>query len=279
MTAQELKNLVIQRLTRVGEDRITDVDIRTVFNEVIDFITSSQLGDLLPFWQPDLDFNNNGTGAGAYCIYVDYYGNNRFWKSKINSNINNEPPLSSGFIETDQWVEISPSFGSSIQLYAPGIFGDGLVIVAHNHSVDGRGLYWLSEAVPRPFESVNIENEIVTNKWIRLGGSGGGGSSSNRLEIFEIRSNLFTEQEASFRGLISNMSVYITNELLSVTYEARLDTGAYSAHANLVALQAWINANITGTEASGTVYWIKVLATYKPSALGRAEVRLTYTAS
>ncbi|HEY8936701.1 MAG TPA: hypothetical protein VIM65_15840 [Cyclobacteriaceae bacterium] len=114
-----------------------------------------------------------------------------------------------------------------------------------------------------------------------------GGGSSNaasvaiaKYSLFHFNSNLFTEQFSSFRGLITIVSSYLTDQLSSVSFEVRLDTvSVWTALANLVALQTWINTNITGSESSGTVYWVKVLATYKVGGLGDAEVRLTYMPS
>lgn len=122
---------------------------------------------------------------------------------------------------------------------------------------------------------------ISTTEAIQLNSSsGGGGADLSRRNFYRFQSNLFTEQALSYRGLISSLSTYLTNQLTSVTFEVRLDSSStWTTIADLTALQTWINSNITGTEASGTLYWIKVLATYTSSGTGEAEVRLSYTAS
>jgi hypothetical protein len=115
--------------------------------------------------------------------------------------------------------------------------------------------------------------------YIQVGG-GGVAIDYTRRTVFRFNSNLFTEQALSFRGLISLLSESITNELTSVSYESRLDVSAvWVVHANLAALQSWINSNVTGTEAAGTRFWIKCLATYSLTGIGVAENTFNYTAS
>lgn len=122
---------------------------------------------------------------------------------------------------------------------------------------------------------------ISTTQFVTVSqGGGGGGADMSRRTPFRFNSNLFTEQSLSFRGIITALTQGITNELLSVSYESRLDTvSVYTVHASIAALQAWINTNVSGTEVAGTKFWIKTLATYNVSAVGEAENILTYTAS
>jgi predicted Zn-dependent peptidase len=102
-------------------------------------------------------------------------------------------------------------------------------------------------------------------------------SKSQKLHKFRFNSNLFTESTSSFSGLINSLSAYFTNELSSIFYEVRLDTVAtWTPQTDLINLQAWINANVTGDRYTGTKYWIKVLATYQVAALGAAETTFYY---
>jgi hypothetical protein len=110
--------------------------------------------------------------------------------------------------------------------------------------------------------------------------SGGGGTSTNRFNFFRFNSDLFTEQQQSFRGVINTLTGVATNGLSGVSFEVQLDTAStWTAIADLTALQTWINSNVTGTEASGTLYWIKVLATYSGTNVGIEEYRLGYSAT
>jgi hypothetical protein len=133
---------------------------------MVDF-TATQNTDTIPDWTALLTFNTDGSGAGKYCKYADTNGNKRIFETKTDGNINNPPPTDPLVSENANWEEISASAGSAIQEWAPGLYGTGLVIVYHNHSTDGRGLYILLDPV-RPFTSSNIETEIAAGKWILL---------------------------------------------------------------------------------------------------------------
>lgn len=89
-----------------------------------------------------------------------------------------------------------------------------------------------------------------------------GGVVSYRA-VFRFDSDMFTEDEAVFRGAVTNMSIFFNNQLSGVAFQARTESGAYSASMNIVDLQNWINANVTGNASNGTVFFIKSIATYK----------------
>ena len=162
MSAAALKNLI--RDTLVAQRTIAQEYI--ALDAIIDFISNSSTGSI-PEWNASLTFNTDGTGAGAYAIWPDTNGAIRFWKTKTDTNTANEPPTNPATTENTNWIEVSPSSGSAIQEWAPGVYGSGLVIVYHNHSTNGPNLYVLLEAT-RPFESTNIETEIGTGKWASL---------------------------------------------------------------------------------------------------------------
>lgn len=164
MTYNEARNLLIERLTRVGNNRITGPDVLESALTLLDFSSAIDNADILPLWTNALTFNADGTGAGAYCRHPDNTGKIRIFESKINNNINIAPPTDPAVIETASWREQSPSVGSSIKEWTAGIYGSGLQIVYHNHSVFGRCLYILLQA-QRPFNSTNIESEIIAGIW------------------------------------------------------------------------------------------------------------------
>jgi hypothetical protein len=167
MTFSELISSITSLLTRTGSNRLSDEDIRTACLNIANYF-ATQIVDYLPSWTDELTFQTDGTDAGLYCTYPDTNGKKRIWESKIDDNLNHLPPNNPAITENAYWIEVSPSASSSIQEWAVGVFGPGLVVVYHNHSVDGRGFYVLLEPT-RPFASADIEAEILTGKWERLG--------------------------------------------------------------------------------------------------------------
>lgn len=173
MTYAELVNLINNNLTRVGTNRVSAAEVKEVAQAILDFAAAIDNADAIPTWTNLLTFQTDGSGAGKYCKHPDVNGKLRIFETKIVNNTGNEPPTDPNVTENANWVEISASAGSGIKEWAPGIYGAGLVIVYHNHSVDGSGLYKLMDPV-RPFNSVNIETEISALKWEKIGGSGKG---------------------------------------------------------------------------------------------------------
>lgn len=165
MTAQETKDYISGRLTVP----LTEVSrIIESFNATIDLVTALNT-DVIPTWTALLTFQTDGTDAGKYCKHPDSEGKVRIWETKIDDNTANEPPVDPGTSEDANWKEISPSAAAAIPEWKPGLYGEGLVIVYHNHSTAGRALYVLLEPT-RPFTSENIETEIAEGKWASLGG-------------------------------------------------------------------------------------------------------------
>ncbi len=162
MTAAELKNFV--RSTLVAQRSIAQE--YSVFDEVIDFVTQA-LTTGIPDWTNVQEFNTDGTGAGKFSIQLDTDGNIRFWKTKIDDNIGNQPPTNPEIDEDANWIEVSPGDGSAIKEWTPGIYGDGLVIVFYDVTGTDPSLYKLTEPT-RPFESTNFETELAANKWKKM---------------------------------------------------------------------------------------------------------------
>lgn len=175
MTLQELSNSVISLLTRVGSNRVTAAEVLLAIQQVISYF-ATQLADIIPDWTGSATFKLDGTGAGKYCKYADTTGKKRIFETKVDNNTNNLPPSDPGITENTYWKEVSASASAAIPQWAAGIYGPGLIIVYHNHTTAGRGLYVLLDPV-RPYNSTNIETEITALKWERLGGSGTGGGA------------------------------------------------------------------------------------------------------
>jgi hypothetical protein len=166
MTLQDLKNLVNSKLTRVGANRVEATEVLDAVLEVINFF-ATQIAAIIPAWTNAQTFQTDGTDAGKYCTYADSNGKQRLFETKVDDNINNAPPIDPNITENAYWKEVSASPGAAIPEWAAGIYGPGLVIVFHNHSVDGRGLYVLLNPT-RPFASTDIEDEITAEDWERV---------------------------------------------------------------------------------------------------------------
>jgi hypothetical protein len=170
MTIQELKDYILEQLTAPVNQVIKVINS---FFAVIDFSTT-QVSTIIPDWTNALTFNTDGSGAGMYCKHPDTDGKKRIFETKTDGNINNEPPTNPAITENTHWKEVSSSSSAAIPEWSPGLYGPGLIIVYHNHSVDGSGLYKLLEPV-RPYNSVNIETEITAGDWEPIASGGGGG--------------------------------------------------------------------------------------------------------
>lgn len=179
MTAAQVKDLITTLWTRVGTNRVDDADLRTVGNAIVDMVSALDI-DIFPDWTSGLTFQTDGSDDGKYCKHPDTNGKKRIWETKTAANIGNEPPTDPLITSNTHWQEISQSAKSGIVEWSAGVFGEGLVLVFWNHSVDGNNLYKLVEAV-RPFNSSNIESEITAGKWEQITNISGGGGLSKPI--------------------------------------------------------------------------------------------------
>jgi hypothetical protein len=171
MTLSELKDYILDQLVAP----VNQVQkVINVFNAVVDYFTGNTVSAIIPDWTNALTFQTDGTDAGKFCIYPDTNGKKRIFETKVGDNINNAPPSGPTVTENAYWIEISQAGSSAIVEWEAKLYGAGLVIVFHNHSVDGPRFYLLTEAT-RPFSSTDIETEITAGKWQRIGASGSGG--------------------------------------------------------------------------------------------------------
>jgi hypothetical protein len=211
MSLAELYALIETNITRVGANRVTAAEIKEAIKEVVNYFAGNST-DLFIQWNATTTFNATGTGIIKYCQYPDTNGKIRIWESRVNGNINNQPPSNPLTSINTFWVEISPSSGSALPEWAPGVYGAGLQIVFYNHSIEGDGLYKLTEPT-RPFTSSNIETEIVASKWSKIQGQ-----SIGRYTVVTtsptITCNWFNRQDAVFVGsaaIVANKTVVFTN--------------------------------------------------------------------
>lgn len=189
MTLSELISDVTTKLTRVGSNRVSAVDtLQSVLNVIAYFAT--QIADIIPAWTNALTFQTDGSDAGKYCTYPDTAGKKRIFETLVDDNLNHLPPTDPLITENTYWREISASSSAAIPEWAAGVYGPGLVIVYHNHSTAGRGLYVLLDPV-RPYSSTNIETEITATKWQKISGTTSSGSITVASWSFVANANAF----------------------------------------------------------------------------------------
>jgi len=169
MTLSELNSSLITLLTRVGSNRISGPDILEATQNIVEFF-ATEIADIIPDWTSILTFQTDGSDAGKYCKYADTNGKKRIFETKIDDNTNHLPPTDPVITENTYWIEVSASVSAAIPEWAAGVYGPNLIIVYHDHSVDGPGLYLLLEPV-RPYASTDIEAETTAGDWQRLGGA------------------------------------------------------------------------------------------------------------
>lgn len=164
MQAQELKDFF--RDTLVAQ-RTIDQEF-AVLDALVDFAAQNDTTGI-PDWTGSLTFQLDGSDDGTFCTEPDTNGRLRFWKTKVNNNTNNSPPTDPLITENAYWIEVSPSDGSAVKEWAPGVYGSGLIIVYFDVSGTGADpdLYVLAETV-RPFNSTNFSTELAAGKWKRM---------------------------------------------------------------------------------------------------------------
>lgn len=164
MTAQELKDYF--RTTLVAQRTIAQEFL--ALDALVDFANQND-NTSIPDWTGSLTFQLDGSDDGAFCTEPDTNGRIRFFKTKVNNNTNNTPPTDPLITENAYWIEVSPGDGSAVKEWAPGVYGEGLIIVYFDTSGTGADpdLYVLAEAT-RPFHSTNFTTELAAGKWKRM---------------------------------------------------------------------------------------------------------------
>lgn len=166
MTLDQLFASLVTLLTRAGSNRISGPDILTACQNIATYF-STQIASIIPDWTAMLTFQTDGSDAGKYCKYADTNGKKRIFETKVDDNLNHLPPTDPLVTENTYWKEVSASGSAAIPEWAAGVFGPGVVIVYHNHTTEGRGLYILIDPA-RPYASTNIETEITAGDWERI---------------------------------------------------------------------------------------------------------------
>lgn len=165
MTKQEAIDAIDVLLEAPITDRQKLIDSYQI---LLDFVTESSIADVIPDWAEELEFNTDGSADGKYCKHPDTNGKKRVFETQTDGNTGNEPPTDPNITENDDWAELSQAGGSGIKEWTAGIFGVGLIIVYHDHSIYGPGLAILKDPV-RPYKSTNIESEIGAGDWEWIG--------------------------------------------------------------------------------------------------------------
>ena len=153
--------------------RTTAQNVRDMFTHVIDTLFH-ELGSINDFG-PELTWD-----AGMSYHTTDYpfaISGLRVFRTKVNNNINHPPPNEpdvNGIYQDQYWIEVSPAPTSGIAEWAPGVYGNGLVIVYRNNQ-----LWRLADTVSRPFDSIDFDNEEANGDWVGISGSPAGPGSGH----------------------------------------------------------------------------------------------------
>jgi hypothetical protein len=252
MTLNELNTSINTLLTRVGSNRINGSDVLTAVQQVISYF-ATQISEIIPEWEDSLTFQTDGSDAGKYCVYPDTNGKKRIWETVGDDNINNLPPSNPATTSNAYWSEVSASATAAIPEWAAGVYGPGLVIVFHNHSIDGRGLYALIEPT-RPFASSNIETEITAGDWERIGGTATGGPAIDE-EYADIAAMLADQanQEQDALYFVADASADATVDADWALYQKlAASTGAIGDYRKLSEKESLdVVLNVLGTTLTG----------------------------
>lgn len=158
-TITELKILLASYRAngRISADELDDI-----LNTLSNVIENSDTDSLNLEWAIGTTYDTPDTakisGNPSYSESGD-----RLWKSKIDNNTGNEPPVDPEVTEDSYWIEQSKSAASPIQEWQAGPYGAGLIIVFHNDYLVKLNV------VNRPFESTDIDAEIEDGDWKIIG--------------------------------------------------------------------------------------------------------------
>ncbi len=144
-----------------SDGEISGPELTDIFRTIANLFEQNNTESLNLAWRADIIYDRPTTSeTSGNPSYSEF--NDRFWRSKTDNNQNNPPPNDSVTTENTHWIEVSKASSNPITEWTPGIFGNGLVIVFHNDT-----FYKLNVAT-RPYESVNIENEISNLDWLEI---------------------------------------------------------------------------------------------------------------
>lgn len=114
--------------------------------DVSEFINNENTGDY--DWKDDFSYSVNE---------VSFY-NNKLWASDINGNLNNVPQAG------PNWTEVVEGKSGGIKTWGAGAFTADEVFVVYDPG--GGNLMYELTAVARPYNSVDIDAEIIAGDWV-----------------------------------------------------------------------------------------------------------------
>jgi len=153
-TYQDIYSEIESLLLDNSSGLISEADVRQVAHDILDFANPSDTSaaSLGIEWNSAITYNTDDL-----VTYLD-----RIWKSKIDTNLNNEPPTDPAITEDANWIEQSRSESSPIKEWEAGVYGAGLVIVFYDNHI-----YKLTVGT-RPYTSSDIATEISAGNWTEI---------------------------------------------------------------------------------------------------------------
>lgn len=267
MTAIETKNY----LREILSPQRTIAQEFLVLDAIIDLIIQA-ITSAIPDWTNALTFQTDGTDDGRFTVYPDTNGKIRFWKTKVDDNINHQPPTNPVITEDAYWIEVSQADGSAIKEWTPGLYGNGLVIVYFDFSGDGSGwkLYLLNNPT-RPFLSSNLATEIIAGDWKEFSGGyiGAGLLTSVDVSGGTITFNFNNGTHRSFKasatiGAAKTWAFTNTTNAMELKYFFAMTTPDIQTMPATVKMQSFIGD------------WNDATKEWTPPAIGDFEAALSY---
>lgn len=199
-TVQDLRALLINLMPT-----ITGEELEQIFSLIADLFEQNNTSNVIAPWSGSTTYDTPEAGNGNPS-YADE--GTRLWRSKVNDNTNHQPPSDPQITEDTYWIEVSKAPVNIVKEWAPGIYGEGLVIVFFEDD------FYKLLVAQRPFESSNIVTEIATNKWLNLtAGDGSDGQFESNLSDSLLMSQDFGRKKYTIAELeaLGNLSAIIVD--------------------------------------------------------------------
>ncbi|MCO6367839.1 hypothetical protein GBO34_00740 [Roseivirga pacifica] len=206
-TVEQLRVLIAAMNGRIEGDEIT-----AAFEYVASLLEQNDTSSVINLWDVAETYDTPAAENGNPS-YTE--SGERLWRSKVDGNVGNEPPSDSETTEDTYWLEVSKGETNPFKEWTPGIYGAGLIVLFHNDS-----LYKLNVA-SRPFESVNIEEEVKEEKWMILTDS-----PVNSLKV----GNINFSEEFPWLGITPKSCSSVGRSL----YSSNVYDYAITTHSNLI---------------------------------------------
>lgn len=179
-------------------------EIQDIYQTIYNLLNANDTESLNLAWNIGTTYDTPATAAtSGNPSYSE--SSERFWRSKTDNNTGNQPPTDSEVTENTHWIEVSASEVNPIKEWAPGIYGAGLIIVFYNNDLVKL------ESASRPYESTDIDAEILVGDWTPL-----------IKNITGILSNLTTTDKTNLVAAINELNTKTTKFLGSFTSLANL---------------------------------------------------------